>query len=62
MSRLVDHVDGLALLLCVFNIDRTSLYPSAWEGSSVWDLPIEPVSQTSVEQIQLEKLKAAKVR
>ncbi|XP_053317073.1 GRB10-interacting GYF protein 2 isoform X3 [Spea bombifrons] len=51
--------------------DNTSLWelqsaaspPTVWEGSSVWDLPVEPVSQGAArEQLeQLEKVKAAKV-
>ncbi|XP_040283838.1 GRB10-interacting GYF protein 2 isoform X2 [Bufo bufo] len=48
--------------------DNTSLWelqtaappPSLWEGSSVWDLPIESVSQGATRE-QLEKAKAAKI-
>ncbi|XP_068136781.1 GRB10-interacting GYF protein 2 isoform X3 [Hyperolius riggenbachi] len=37
--------------------------PTMWEGSSVWDLPVEPTSQgASREQLeQMEKAKAAKI-
>ncbi|KAM4772114.1 GRB10-interacting GYF protein 2 [Rhinophrynus dorsalis] len=37
--------------------------PTVWEGSSVWDLPVEPASQGAArEQLeQLEKAKAAKI-
>ncbi|CAI9562572.1 unnamed protein product, partial [Staurois parvus] len=37
--------------------------PTLWEGSSVWDLPVEPASQgASREQLeQMEKAKAAKI-
>lgn len=37
---------------------------AAWEGSSVWDLPIDSMAQApTIEQMQnLEKNKAAKVR
>ncbi|KAG8445408.1 hypothetical protein GDO86_010261 [Hymenochirus boettgeri] len=51
--------------------DTTSLWelppaapqPTVWEGSSVWDLPMEPTSQgTTLEQLeQMEKAKAAKL-
>uniref|UniRef100_A0A8C2GMR6 GRB10 interacting GYF protein 2 n=1 Tax=Cyprinus carpio TaxID=7962 RepID=A0A8C2GMR6_CYPCA len=35
--------------------------PSTWEGSSVWDLPLDSMPQaSSVEQIQMEKAKALK--
>lgn len=35
----------------------------AWEGSSVWDLPLDSMPQaSSIEQMQLEKAKALKVR
>ncbi|XP_042567401.1 GRB10-interacting GYF protein 2 isoform X3 [Cyprinus carpio] len=36
--------------------------PSTWEGSSVWDLPLDSMPQaSSVEQIQMEKAKALKL-
>ena len=37
--------------------------PAAWDGSSVWDLPIDSMAQApTIEQMQqLEKAKAAKV-
>ncbi|KAM4695189.1 GRB10-interacting GYF protein 2 isoform 2-T3 [Discoglossus pictus] len=51
--------------------DNTSLWdlqsaappPTVWEGSSVWDIPVEPASQGATrEQLeQLEKAKAAKI-
>uniref|UniRef100_A0A8C8JJ02 GYF domain-containing protein n=1 Tax=Oncorhynchus tshawytscha TaxID=74940 RepID=A0A8C8JJ02_ONCTS len=47
---------------CTSNIQQPT--PSAWEGSSVWDLPIDSMAQApTIEQMQnLEKNKAAKVR
>uniref|UniRef100_A0A4W5RHJ1 GRB10 interacting GYF protein 2 n=1 Tax=Hucho hucho TaxID=62062 RepID=A0A4W5RHJ1_9TELE len=47
---------------CTSNIQQPT--PSAWEGSSVWDLPIDSIAQApTIEQMQnLEKKKAAKVR
>ncbi|XP_045080767.1 GRB10-interacting GYF protein 2 isoform X1 [Coregonus clupeaformis] len=46
---------------CTSNIQQPT--PSAWEGSSVWDLPIDSMAQApTIEQMQqLEKNKAAKV-
>uniref|UniRef100_A0A8C7NYE7 GYF domain-containing protein n=1 Tax=Oncorhynchus mykiss TaxID=8022 RepID=A0A8C7NYE7_ONCMY len=46
---------------CTPNIQQPA--PSAWEGSSVWDLPIDSMAQApTIEQMQqLEKNKAAKV-
>ncbi|XP_071218277.1 GRB10-interacting GYF protein 2-like isoform X7 [Salvelinus alpinus] len=46
---------------CTPNIQQPA--PSAWEGSSVWDLPIDSMAQApTIEQMQqLEKSKAAKV-
>uniref|UniRef100_A0A673H7R6 PERQ amino acid-rich with GYF domain-containing protein 2 n=1 Tax=Sinocyclocheilus rhinocerous TaxID=307959 RepID=A0A673H7R6_9TELE len=36
--------------------------PSTWEGSSVWDLPLDSMPQaSSIEQMQLEKAKALKL-
>ena len=37
--------------------------PAAWDGSSVWDLPIDSMAQApTIEQMQqIEKAKAAKV-
>ncbi|XP_051989276.1 GRB10-interacting GYF protein 2 isoform X3 [Xyrauchen texanus] len=36
--------------------------PSTWDGSSVWDLPLDSMTQvSSIEQIQLEKAKALKL-
>nr|XP_017214143.1 GRB10-interacting GYF protein 2 isoform X1 [Danio rerio] len=36
--------------------------PSTWEGSSVWDLPLDNMPQaSSIEQLQLEKAKALKL-
>ncbi|CDQ76236.1 unnamed protein product [Oncorhynchus mykiss] len=45
---------------CTSNIQQPT--PSAWEGSSVWDLPIDSMAQApTIEQMQnLEKNKAAK--
>ncbi|XP_066508555.1 GRB10-interacting GYF protein 2-like isoform X3 [Hoplias malabaricus] len=31
--------------------------PNTWDGTSVWDLPIDTVAQASIEQMQLEKAK-----
>ncbi|KAI5615311.1 GRB10-interacting GYF protein 2 isoform X1 [Silurus asotus] len=44
---------------CTANIQPAA--PSTWEGTSVWDLPIDTIPQPSIEQIQLEKAKAAKL-
>ncbi|XP_070974196.1 GRB10-interacting GYF protein 2-like isoform X20 [Oncorhynchus clarkii lewisi] len=46
---------------CTSNIQQPT--PSAWEGSSVWDLPIDSMAQApTIEQMQnLEKNKAAKL-
>ncbi|CAB1326064.1 unnamed protein product [Coregonus sp. 'balchen'] len=46
---------------CTPNIQQPA--PSAWEGSSVWDLPIDSMAQApTIEQMQqLEKNKAAKL-
>ncbi|XP_055723136.1 GRB10-interacting GYF protein 2-like isoform X3 [Salvelinus fontinalis] len=46
---------------CTPNIQQPA--PSAWEGSSVWDLPIDSMAQApTIEQMQqLEKSKTAKV-
>uniref|UniRef100_A0A4W5RHB6 GRB10 interacting GYF protein 2 n=1 Tax=Hucho hucho TaxID=62062 RepID=A0A4W5RHB6_9TELE len=46
---------------CTSNIQQPT--PSAWEGSSVWDLPIDSIAQApTIEQMQnLEKKKAAKL-
>ncbi|XP_026135815.1 GRB10-interacting GYF protein 2 isoform X2 [Carassius auratus] len=36
--------------------------PSTWEGSSVWDLPLDSMPQaSSIEQMQMEKAKALKL-
>ncbi|XP_051553277.1 GRB10-interacting GYF protein 2-like isoform X4 [Myxocyprinus asiaticus] len=36
--------------------------PSTWEGSSVWDLPLDSMTQaSSIEQMQLEKAKSLKL-
>lgn len=53
------------LLMCLFLlVDVCSLHYLVWEGSSVWDLPIDTAAQgPALEQLQqLEKAKAAKVR
>lgn len=48
--------------VCMYNVSQTYIHlPLAWEGTSVWDLPIDTIPQPSIEQIQLEKAKAAKV-
>uniref|UniRef100_A0A4W5QGP7 GRB10 interacting GYF protein 2 n=1 Tax=Hucho hucho TaxID=62062 RepID=A0A4W5QGP7_9TELE len=46
---------------CTPNVQQPA--PTAWEGSSVWDLPIDSMAQApTIEQMQqLEKNKAAKV-
>lgn len=46
----------------MYNVSLTYIHLLlAWEGTSVWDLPIDTIPQPSIEQIQLEKAKAAKV-
>ncbi|MGH0136177.1 UNVERIFIED_CONTAM: hypothetical protein FKN15_059736 [Acipenser sinensis] len=49
----------------VWELQTPSSQPSAWEGSSVWDLPVDSTTQASApEQLQLqqlEKVKAAKL-
>ncbi|XP_052403632.1 GRB10-interacting GYF protein 2 isoform X2 [Carassius gibelio] len=45
---------------CSPNMQPTT--PSNWEGSSVWDLPLDSMPQaSSIEQMQLEKAKALKL-
>ncbi|KAK2900525.1 hypothetical protein Q8A67_008640 [Cirrhinus molitorella] len=45
---------------CSPNLQPTT--PSTWEGSSVWDLPLDSMPQaSSIEQMQLEKAKALKL-
>ncbi|XP_041119796.1 GRB10-interacting GYF protein 2 isoform X2 [Polyodon spathula] len=47
----------------VWELQTPCSQPSAWEGSSVWDLPVDSTTQASApEQLQqLEKVKAAKL-
>lgn len=50
------------MYVCMYDLSQKYIHFSlAWEGTSVWDLPIDTVPQPSIEQIQLEKAKAAKV-
>lgn len=55
---LIDVLIFVCKCLCLF------FYCPVWEGSSVWDLPIDTAAQgPALEQLQqLEKAKAAKVR
>lgn len=51
--------------MCLFLLVNVCfLHYLVWEGSSVWDLPIDTAAQgPALEQLQqLEKAKAAKVR
>lgn len=45
-------------------LQRHLLWSAAWDGGSVWDLPIDSVAQApTIEQMQqYEKAKTAKVR
>ncbi|KTF93609.1 hypothetical protein cypCar_00006291 [Cyprinus carpio] len=46
----------------VWEMQNPSTQASSWEGSSVWDLPLDSMPQaSSVEQIQMEKAKALKL-
>lgn len=47
--------------MCDMSHEKYVHLPLAWEGTSVWDLPLDTISQPSIEQIQLEKAKSAKV-
>uniref|UniRef100_A0A4X2LZ79 GRB10 interacting GYF protein 2 n=1 Tax=Vombatus ursinus TaxID=29139 RepID=A0A4X2LZ79_VOMUR len=46
----------------IWELQSTTSQPTVWEGSSVWDLPLDPAAQgPALEQLQqLEKAKAAK--
>nr|XP_033815425.1 GRB10-interacting GYF protein 2 isoform X1 [Geotrypetes seraphini]XP_033815426.1 GRB10-interacting GYF protein 2 isoform X1 [Geotrypetes seraphini] len=47
----------------IWELQTTTSQPAVWEGSSVWDLPVDTASQSSAlgQLQQLEKAKAAKL-
>ncbi|XP_040204881.1 GRB10-interacting GYF protein 2 isoform X2 [Rana temporaria] len=59
LSRAISVPDNTPL----WELQTAAPPPTLWEGSSVWDLPVEPASQgASREQLeQMEKAKAAKI-